>query len=592
MSFITAPAVSKPADPIVTDKGYIMKKGFSALHISEEYVELLSRNRITDPTPVQSQSIPILLAGKDLIAQAQTGTGKTLAFLLPIMQKIDLEDKSVQALIIAPTRELALQITEEAKKLTEVKKVSILAAYGGQDVNRQVHRLKGAVQIVIGTPGRLLDHVNRGTVSLKKVKFLVLDEADQMLDMGFLHDVEKIIGATPKTRQTFLCSATMPKGIQVLSTKHLRNPLQIAIEGKSVTVDGIQQLAVETTDDGKQETLCALIEEFNPFMAIIFCRTKRRAHALNRVLQAKGLSSDELHGDLTQGKRERVMQTFRETKTQFLVATDVAARGVDVDGVTHVFNYDLPHDAEGYIHRIGRTGRAGKDGFAVTLLTHADKSEFTKMEKVIGMTVDKRTRGGDVKGKSLGVSVKKPVGREYADRRPYAANATPGRNARGGRKFAGDSRGISPFSRAARKKDGSGRDDRNGFGFPKFGNPAGSVKKTFGKKREDGGFPLESETKRKYSRDGKSYTSVRKDGPKRSSSDRDAKGMKVGGAPSFGRKGGSAKRPFEDRKGKERKSFGGVLSFGKKPSFGNSPQKKSFSPGGKSSGGKSGGRRD
>ena len=531
-----------------------MKKGFSSLKISEEFVELLEKNRITDPTPVQSQAIPVLLAGKDLIAQAQTGTGKTLAFLLPIMEKLDLDDKSVQALIISPTRELALQITEEAKKLTAVKKANILAAYGGQDVNRQIHRLKGAVQIVIGTPGRLLDHVTRGTVNLSKVKFLVLDEADQMLDMGFLRDVEKIIGATPKTRQTLLCSATMPKGIQVLSTKHLKNPSNIAIEGKSATVDGVTQLAVETTDEGKQEILLSLIKEFDPFMAIIFCRTKRRAHSLNRVLKERGLVSDELHGDLPQGKRERVMQTFRDTKTQFLVATDVAARGLDVDGVTHVINYDLPHDAEGYIHRIGRTGRAGKEGFAITLLTHLDKQEFARIEKIIGITADRRTRGGEVKGS---LAAKKSAGNSFKERRPYGANATPGRNDRGGRKFAADGRGTNPFSRSARRKEGAQGDAKPGKTFV-------NGKKSFAKKLERDELAL-NEMKRRYSRDGKSYSTIRREGPPK----------RAAGSAASG----------------EKKPFAGA-DADKKFAGGKKPFKKSFEPKGKFAGGKSSSRPD
>ena len=479
-----------------------MSKGFSSLRISGEFVEHLESRRITEPTPVQSQSIPVLLAGKDLIAQAQTGTGKTLAFLLPIMQKLDPGDRSVQALIISPTRELALQITDEAKKLTEVKPANILAAYGGQDVNRQIHRLKGAVQIVIGTPGRLLDHVNRGSVNLSKVKFLVLDEADQMLDMGFLRDVEKIIAATPKSRQTLLCSATMPKAIQTLSVKHLKDPSNVKIEGKAATVDAIFQLAVDVADDQKQQTLLELIKEMNPFLALIFCRTKRRAHALCRALKERGLAADELHGDLPQGKRERVMQTFRDMKTQYLVATDVAARGIDVDGITHVFNYDLPHDPEGYVHRIGRTGRAGKDGIAVTLVTRADAQEFARIERFIGVTAARRGEDG-VKRQV----VQKKDASSFEARRPYAANGTPGRNTRGSRKFAGDSRGSNPYGRAARKRNEDGA-----HGFAAKGKSFSKGKKPFGKKRESDDL-LFGETTRRYSKDGKSYTTVRKNAP-------------------------------------------------------------------------------
>jgi len=438
-----------------------MKKNFTSLNIKEEFTDILERNRITEPTPVQAQSIPVLMAGRDLIAQAQTGTGKTLAFLLPMMDKIDMNDRFVQALVIAPTRELALQITDEAKKLASVKNVNILAAYGGQDVNRQIHKLKGNVQIVIGTPGRLLDHINRGTVSFGKIKMLVLDEADQMLDMGFIRDVEKIIDTTPKNRQTLLCSATMPKAIQALSTKHLRNPHHIAIAGKSLSVDEIKHLAVEISDDKRQEAICSLIDEMDPYMSIIFCRTKRRAHSLNRVLRERGLNSDEIHGDITQGKRERVMQTFRDTRIQFLVATDVAARGLDIDGVTHVFNYDIPRDSESYIHRTGRTGRAGKEGFAITLVTPAERKDFMNIEKDIKLTIDRRTISKDIKEnkdnkeiKDKTSEVKSLVPGSAAPARPYSVNSTPGRNDRGNRKFAGDSRSENPYGRSTRRKQG------------------------------------------------------------------------------------------------------------------------------------------
>ncbi len=367
-----------------------MVNKFSALNIDETFVRLLERNRITEPTPIQDQAIPVLLSGKDVIAQAQTGTGKTLAFLLPIMQNLQLSDGSIQALIITPTRELALQITQEAMKLAQVNGAHILAAYGGQDVNQQIRRLKGSIHIVIATPGRLLDHINRKTVNLTRIKMLVLDEADLMLDMGFLHDIELIIHHTARNRQTLLCSATMPGSIIALSEKYLKTPSHISIAGKHVTLEKIRQLAVETTDDIKQETLCALLDEFKPYMAIVFCRTKKRASSLNNALRKRGYASDELHGDLTQGKRERVMRAFRQSRVRFLVATDVAARGLDIEGITHIFNYDIPRDADGYIHRIGRTGRAGQDGFAVTLVSRADRSALIRIERGIKSTIEKR----------------------------------------------------------------------------------------------------------------------------------------------------------------------------------------------------------
>ena len=365
-----------------------MNMDFSSLNVSDELAHLLSKHRITEPTTIQRRVIPELLAGKDVFAQSQTGTGKTLAFLLPIIQRINTSDSHVQALIITPTRELALQITQVAKMLAQVNGATILAAYGGQDVKLQKKRLKGCIHIVIGTPGRLLDHINSKTVNFTRIKTLVLDEADQMLDMGFLRDVEQIIHHSARQRQTLLCSATMPKAITALSGKYLTSPSHIHAAGKTVTLEKVRQVAVETTDTRKQITLCALIDEYKPFLAIIFCRTKRRAHKLNKGLKMLGFASDELHGDLSQAKREQAMKAFRGGKTQYLVATDVAARGLDVENITHIFNYDIPPDAEGYIHRIGRTGRAGKQGFAITLVAREDREALALIERGIKSTIE------------------------------------------------------------------------------------------------------------------------------------------------------------------------------------------------------------
>ncbi len=363
---------------------------FSSLGVNQELTNILKQNGITEPTPVQEKSIPELMAGRDIIAQAQTGTGKTLAFLLPIMQRINVEDHFVQALIITPTRELAIQITAEVKKLILGNEIKILAAYGGQDVERQIKKLKGVIHIVIGTPGRLLDHLRRKSVDLKKIKMLVLDEADQMLDMGFSKDIEMIIRQTSSVHQTMLFSATISKGIRVLASRYLKDPAQVHIQNRNITLDEIKQLVILTTDRAKQDALVKIIEEDNPFMAIIFCRTKRRASALNQDLQERGFNTEELHGDITQAKREKVMQSFRNAKIQFLVATDVAARGLDIEGITHIFNYDIPEDAESYIHRIGRTGRAGQTGKAVTFVTSQNGELLELIEKGIQFRIEKR----------------------------------------------------------------------------------------------------------------------------------------------------------------------------------------------------------
>lgn len=357
---------------------------FLQLGIRKEINHTLKSLGIVEPTPIQERTIPAVLEGKDVIAKAQTGTGKTLAFVLPILEKIDVHNPDVQALILTPTRELAHQISKEIKKMIEnVDGVNVLAVYGGQDVEHQLKKLKGAQHIVVATPGRLLDHIRRGTIDLSTIEMLVIDEADQMLLMGFLPEVDDIIHETFPSRQTLLFSATMPTEIRSLSKKYMVDPEFIEVKAKKVTVEEIKQVVIETTDRRKQATLLHLIQEHRPYLAIIFCRTKVRAKKLHEALIANGFESDELHGDLPQSKREKAMKRFREAKTQFLVATDVAARGLDVEGVTHVYNYDIPHDVESYVHRIGRTGRAGGDGVAFTLVAPRDMEFLRMIEKGI-----------------------------------------------------------------------------------------------------------------------------------------------------------------------------------------------------------------
>ncbi|MED4476194.1 DEAD/DEAH box helicase [Oceanobacillus caeni] len=371
---------------------------FLQLGIRKEINHTLKSLGIEAPTSIQERTIPSVLEGKDVIAKAQTGTGKTLAFVLPIIEKIDVHKPGVQALILTPTRELAQQISKEIKRMVEnVEGIHTLAVYGGQDVNRQLKKLKGANHIIVGTPGRLLDHIRRESLDLSTVQMLVLDEADQMLHMGFLPEVDDIIHETLSTRQTMLFSATIPKEIKSLAKKYMVEPEFIEVKVKKVTVEEIKQVVIETTDRRKQETLFHLIEEHRPFLAIIFCRTKIRARKLHEALIANGYNSDELHGDLSQSKREKAMKRFREAKTQFLVATDVAARGLDVEGVTHVYNYDIPHDVESYVHRIGRTGRAGGDGVAFTLMAPKDV-EFLRM---IEKGIDQRLEIQVIKGVSI-----------------------------------------------------------------------------------------------------------------------------------------------------------------------------------------------
>lgn len=414
-----------------------MSMSFSALGVTPELTALLKENGIASPTPVQRQTIPMLLQDKDVIAQAQTGTGKTLAFALPMLQRVNVGKEQVQALILTPTRELAIQITAEIKKLAPVVGASVLAAYGGQDVDAQIRKLQRAPHIVVATPGRLIDHMNRGTISLGKLSMLVLDEADQMLHMGFLNEVESIITQTPRARQTMLFSATMPDAIRKLASVYMNAPENVQIRSTNVTLDNIRQLVVNTTDRGKQDALIHLLEQHQPYLAVIFCRTKVRAKKLNEALQDHGFESDELHGDLTQAKREQVMKRFRDAKLQVLVATDVAARGLDVEGVTHVYNYDVPQDAEIYIHRIGRTGRAGHKGFAVTLATPYDGSKLVLIEKGIEARLEHRS-----------------IDREGQVSEPERAKVVRGEGAGRGSSDRGGSRGAG---RGDKQERGGGR---------------------------------------------------------------------------------------------------------------------------------------
>lgn len=375
---------------------------FKSLGISEVLAEALNHQGITHPTTIQEQAIPLLLDGKDVIAQSQTGTGKTFAFVLPILEKIDIEKPHIQALIVTPTRELALQITHEIKKLIEgMEGINVLAVYGGQDVESQLKKLKKNIHIVIGTPGRLLDHIRRKTVDFSKASFLVLDEADQMLHIGFLNEVEEIIKQTPRTRQTLLFSATMPDEIKRLAKQHMYKPEYIQVEKTQAPLENIKQIAISTTDRAKQNDLMESLRLYQPFLGVIFCRTKRRVSKLNDALKANHFNCDELHGDLSQAKREQVMKKFREAKIQFLIATDVAARGLDVEGITHVFNYDIPLDTESYIHRIGRTGRAGSEGLALTFYSPKDRPLLDQIETELNLRIEKKNLGNAKRGESL-----------------------------------------------------------------------------------------------------------------------------------------------------------------------------------------------
>jgi len=363
---------------------------FENLGISEDIIKVLKNSGINKPTAIQEESISLIKDGRDVIAEAQTGTGKTLAFLLPIFENISPNINAVQALIVSPTRELAIQITEEAMKLKEAKDINILAAYGGKDIGSQLKKLKSNIHLIIATPGRLLDHIERKTVDLSKLKTLVIDEADQMLLMGFKNEIEAIIKTTSKKRQTLCFSATMDAQVKKLAYRYMKDPLMISVKKEEVTLENIKQHVVETTDRRKQESLCKVLEEDNPFMAIIFCRTKRRVDNLEMALHRQGYNCQKLHSDVLQSKRERIMKSFRNADIQYLIATDVAARGLDVSGVSHIYNYDIPENVETYIHRIGRTGRAGEAGYTCLFIDPKDKPALEEMESKINFKLPRR----------------------------------------------------------------------------------------------------------------------------------------------------------------------------------------------------------
>lgn len=363
---------------------------FKDLGISEPLVQVLKKSGITTPTPIQEECIPLIKDYKDVIAQAQTGTGKTLAFLLPLFENISPDICATQALIITPTRELALQITEEANQLAKGKAINVLAAYGGRNIGSQLNKLKGTIHLIIATPGRLIDHLERGTIDLNKVKTVVIDEADQMLLMGFRNEVDQILRATPRNRQTLCFSATMAPNVKKLAYHYTYSPTMVTIEPKKVTIDTIRQEVIETTDRWKADTLCQVLEEDNPFLAIIFARTKRRADELFAKMKKRGFNVQVIHSDIAQNKRERILKSFRDADLQYLIATDVASRGLDISGVTHIYNYDVPETPEIYIHRIGRTGRAGEDGYTCMFVAPKDNLEFNMIERKLRRNLPKR----------------------------------------------------------------------------------------------------------------------------------------------------------------------------------------------------------
>lgn len=355
---------------------------FKELDLDPRLLSAVDEAGFEETTPIQAQTIPLVMTGDDVIGQAQTGTGKTAAFGLPLLNAVDTQSSDIQALIISPTRELAIQTQEELYRLGKEKHVKVQSVYGGSDIRRQIRALKSHPQIIVGTPGRMLDHINRHTLKLHNVKTVVLDEADEMLDMGFVEDIESILSNVPNKHQTLLFSATMPKPIMKIADKFMTDPKVVKIKSKELTADKIEQYFVKAKEFEKFDLMTRLFDVQAPELALIFGRTKRRVDELTRGLQARGYNAEGIHGDLSQDKRTSVLRKFKAGKLDFLVATDVAARGLDISGVSHVYNYDIPQDPDSYVHRIGRTGRAGHSGVSVTFVTPNEMGYLRTIENL------------------------------------------------------------------------------------------------------------------------------------------------------------------------------------------------------------------
>jgi len=369
----------------------MQKVKFTELTLSNEMQRALEEMGFVDASQIQSGSIPVILEGKDVIGQAQTGTGKTAAFAIPMIEMLDEHVNEISSLVMCPTRELCLQVSNEFKKLAKYRKgIRILAVYGGESISNQIRDLKRGVHIIVGTPGRMIDHLERGTIKLNKIKMVVLDEADEMLNMGFREDIENILQRVPATKQTVLFSATMPKAIMDIVHNYQTDPFLVKVTKTELTATNIEQGFFETVNAEKARIIHALIDTQDLKSVVVFCNTKRRVDELVATMQAEGVSAEALHGDLSQAQRNRVMLAFRNGKVKVLVATDVAARGIDITNLDAVFNYDLPHDPEYYVHRVGRTGRAGNTGKAFSFVTGRNEYRMLReIENYAKIKVDK-----------------------------------------------------------------------------------------------------------------------------------------------------------------------------------------------------------
>ena len=375
---VSVPEPAEEPEPLVS---------FFELGLAEPIARAVAEMGFETPTPIQAKAIPILISGRDLIGNAQTGTGKTAAFGLPLIQRIDPARMEPQALILAPTRELAVQVAGGIHDFAKNSGIRVVPVYGGQPIDRQFRSLRNGAHVVVGTPGRVLDHLRRGSLSIAQVSFCVLDEADEMLALGFAEDLDAILAELPKERQLAFFSATMPARILALTKKFLNNPVHVTIQSKQRTLDTTNQTYYEVPPGKKLEALARVLDMETPGPTIVFCRTRQDTSDLSENLSLRGYNTEALHGDMNQQERDRVMRRFRDGQADLLIATDVAARGLDIETVTHVINYDIPWDVEQYIHRIGRTGRAGRSGDAITLVSGRERAQLKNIERLIGSTI-------------------------------------------------------------------------------------------------------------------------------------------------------------------------------------------------------------
>ena len=363
---------------------------FNDFNINDDLKIAISKLGFTKTTKIQSKAIPIILNGKDVIGQAQTGSGKTFAFAVPILDKIFIPDKSPQTIILCPTRELSIQVADEFRKLSKNSKIKVLPVYGGQSIGKQTRVLKKGVHIIVGTPGRVIDHIEKGNLDLIGIETVVLDEADEMLDMGFREDIELILRHTPKQRQTLLFSATIPDEISKISKLYQNNPDFIKISDNKDTIPKIKQFSFKSGNSDKIDILSNLIEYYDFNLWLIFCNTRKRVDFVFRSLKRQGFKVDSIHGDMTQKTRDTVMNKFRNGNIQILIATDIAARGIDVNEVEVVVNYDIPQNPEDYVHRIGRTARAGNSGYAFNIVANYESRDLVKIRKAYNFTIRKK----------------------------------------------------------------------------------------------------------------------------------------------------------------------------------------------------------